>query len=134
MPLFIWKPSYELGIPEIDLDHRLLVGVINDLYEAMKQGQGFELINQTIDRLIEYVGKHFDYEETIMREASYPGLFSHEKEHQRFRALVLELDMRRRAGNGPSSSELLNYLSDWLREHVTSTDKDLGRYLKRVSD
>ena len=23
---------------------------------------------------------------------------------------------------------------DWLRDHVTSTDKELGRYLKRVSD
>ncbi len=134
MPLFIWKPSYELGILEIDLDHRQLVGVINDLYEAMKQGQGFELINQTIDHLIEYVGKHFDHEEAIMREAGFPGMFNHEKEHQRFRALVLEMDMRRRAGSGPTASELLNYLSDWLRDHVTSTDKDLGRYLKRVSD
>lgn len=134
MPLFIWRPSYDLGIPEIDLDHRQLVGSINELYEAMKEGRGRDLINHTIDRLIEYVGKHFDHEESIMRAAGFTDLANHEREHQRFRAAVLEMDIRRRAGGGPSAIELLTYLSDWLRDHVTSTDKEMGRYLKRTVD
>lgn len=132
MPLFIWKPSYELGIPEIDLDHRLLVGMINELYEAMKQGQGYELMNEILDRLIDYVGRHFSNEEGFMRAAHYPGILDHEREHQQFRASVLEMDMRRRAGNLPPSIELLTYLGDWLKNHVTTTDKELGRYLKRA--
>lgn len=134
MPLFIWKPSYELGIPEIDLDHRQLVGLINELYEAMKQGQGYELMNQILDRLIDYVGKHFAAEEGFMRAAHYPGMFDHEKEHQQFRASILEMDMRRRAGNAPPSIELLTYLKNWLSNHVTTVDKELGRYLQRIQE
>lgn len=134
MPLFIWKPSYNLGIAEIDLDHRQLVGIINELYEAMKEGRGRDLINQTVDRLIDYVGEHFDREESIMRAAGFPDLSNHESAHQGFRAAVLEMDMRRRTGGGPSAIELLTYLSDWLRDHLTSTDKELGRYLKRTVD
>lgn len=132
MPLFIWKPSYELGIPEIDLDHRQLVGMINELYEAMKQGQGHELMNEILDRLIDYVGRHFNNEEGFMRAANYPGITDHEREHQQFRASILEMDVRRRAGNLPPSIELLTYLGDWLNNHVTTADKELGRYLKRV--
>ena len=131
MPLFIWKPSYNLGVAEIDLDHRQLVGIINELYEAMKEGRGRDVINQTVDRLIDYIGEHFDREESIMRAAGFPNLGRHEREHQGFRAAVLEMDVRRRAGCGPSAIELLTYLSDWLRDHVTSTDRELGRYLKK---
>ena len=134
MPLFIWKPSYDLGIPEIDHDHRLLVGMINELYEAMKQGQGYELMNELLNRLIDYVGKHFETEEGFMRAGNYPGILEHEKEHQQFRANILGMDMRRRAGNAPPSIELLTYLRDWLGNHVTTTDKELGRYLKRIQD
>ncbi|NJC87433.1 MAG: bacteriohemerythrin [Desulfuromonas sp.] len=131
MPLFIWKPSYEMGVPEIDLEHRQLVGTINELFEAMKTGQGREIMDQILDRLIDYAEKHFDNEESFMRAANYPGMPSHEQEHQRFRAHVLEMDMSRRAGKFPPSIELLTYLSDWLREHVTTADKEMGRHLKK---
>lgn len=134
MPLFIWKPSYNLGIPEIDFDHRQMVGMINDLYEAMKTGRGSEVVDQILDRLIDYIGQHFDNEEGFMRAGNYPRILDHEQEHQQFRANVLAMDMRRRAGNAPPSIELLNYLCDWLRGHVTTSDKKLGRYLKRMQN
>lgn len=134
MPLFIWKPSYELGIPEIDLDHRQLVGLVNDLYEAMKTGQGCEVMDQILDRLIDYADKHFSMEEGFMRASNYAGIIGHEMEHKKFRANILEMDMRRRAGKLPPSIELLNYLRDWLSDHVTTVDKDMGKYLKRIQN
>ncbi|MCM2263957.1 MAG: bacteriohemerythrin [Desulfuromonadales bacterium] len=134
MPLFIWKPSYETHIPEIDYDHRQLVGLINELYEAMKQGQGYDLMNETLNRLIDYVSQHFETEEGFMRAGNYPGILDHQKEHQQFRASILEMDVRRRAGHAPPSIELLTYLRDWLRDHVTTTDKELGRYLKKMQN
>ena len=35
MPLFLWKKNYEIGIAEIDTQHRNLVGIINGLSDAM---------------------------------------------------------------------------------------------------
>lgn len=130
MPLFIWKPSYNLHIPEIDNDHRYLVGIINELYEAMKEGHGHELINLVIDRLLDYVDRHFQTEESFMRINHYPALESHELEHRRFCEQLREMDRQRRMGNKPSTIELMTFLCDWLRNHITATDKEFGQYLK----
>ena len=133
MPLFLWKPSYEVGIPEIDYDHRHLVGLINQLYEAMKQGHGYELMSGMIDQLIEYTHQHFATEESFMRAKNYPHLAGHEAEHQQFRERVQLMDCQRRDGTPPPSAELLEFLCDWLRNHVTTFDKDLGKYLKHLA-
>ena len=132
MPLFIWKPSYDTGVPEIDHDHRQLVGIINELYEAMKQAQGYEVLNRTIDRLLDYIAVHFQNEEGFMRVNCYPQLREHEAEHQAFRDRIMAMDRERRSGSAPSTVELLTFLCDWLREHVTSIDKEFGKYLKRM--
>ena len=131
MPLFLWKPSYELGIPEIDHDHRQLVGIINELYEAMKQGHGYEIVNHTIDRLLDYVAQHFQNEESFMRVNNYPKQEEHEEEHRGFQELILEMDRQRRLGNATSTIEMMAFLRDWLRDHVTTADKEFGNYLKK---
>jgi hemerythrin-like metal-binding protein len=132
MPLFIWKPSYETGIAEIDHDHRLLVGIINELYEAMKSGHGYEILTQTIDRLVDYANRHFETEESFMRISHYPQQAAHEQEHRLLRQKVEEMERQRRANKGPSAVELLTFLCDWLRDHVTTADKELGVYLKKT--
>lgn len=131
MPLFIWKPSYETGINEIDLDHRQLFGIVNDLYEAMKQAQGYELMNRTVDRLLEYTQRHFATEESFMRVSNYPKRLTHENEHRTFCARIEAMNAGRRLGKQPPSSEMMKFLCEWLTTHVTTADKDLGRYLKR---
>ena len=40
MPLFLWKKSYEIGIAENDTQHRNLVGIINELPDAMMTQKG----------------------------------------------------------------------------------------------
>ena len=132
MPLFLWKPSYETGIVEIDHDHRQLVGIINELYEAMKLGHGYEILTQTIDRLVDYVNRHFETEESFMRISQYPQQQAHEKEHRLLQQKVEEMERQRRASKGPSAVELLTFLCDWLRDHVTTADKELGVYLKKT--
>jgi hemerythrin-like metal-binding protein len=131
VPLFIWKRSYETGVPEIDLDHRQLVGVINELYEAMKLGQGHDLASQTIDRMLGYIGDHFATEEGFMRAYAYPGIAEHEEAHRELTAKVRELDARRRSGTTLPVAEMLTILSDWLKNHILVEDKKVGAFLKR---
>ena len=132
MPLFMWRPSYETGIPEIDHDHRELVGIINELYEGIKEGQGREAVNQSIDRLLDYVNRHFQTEESFMRVSAYPRQEAHEQEHRLLQQKVAEMERLRRAGHPQSAVDLLTFLCDWLRDHVVTVDKELGRFLKRA--
>ena len=130
MPLFIWKPSYQLDIPELDNDHRHLIGLVNELFEAMKEGHGYELINSLIDQLLEYTDKHFANEEGFMRACNYPYIEAHIREHREFREKVGEMDRERRAGELLPSAELMDFLCTWLRTHVFESDKDLGAFIK----
>lgn len=131
VPLFIWKPSYLLDIPEIDNDHRHLVGLVNELYEAMKTGHGYEQVNALLDQLLAYADEHFANEEGFMRACNYPQIQAHILEHQEFRDKVGEMDRERRAGESLPSTELMDFLCSWLRTHVFDSDKEFGTYMKR---
>ena len=131
MPLFLWKPSYELGVPEIDSDHRQLVGMINQLYKAMKDGQGQAMRDQTIDSLISYIGGHFETEESFMRLCNYPLIGDHLEAHRAFREELQQMARGREAGSSPSPTELLAFLCDWMRDHVTTADKELAVFLEQ---
>ena len=63
MTLFLWKRSYEIGIAEIDMQHRRLVGFINELSDAMMMQQGHRTIPHVIEELVEYIQLHFTTEE-----------------------------------------------------------------------
>jgi hemerythrin len=133
MSLFLWKPSYELGIPEIDADHRQLVSMINDLYTAIKAGHGAVFRGQTIDGLLDYVRRHFETEESFMRACRYPLLADHQQAHRIFQEELVAMDQSRRTGSSPSAIDLLTFLCNWMRDHVTTVDRELGVYLRKVS-
>lgn len=129
MPLFIWKPSYELNVPEIDLQHRRLVGLINELYEAMNVARGQDVVNHILDELQEYIQEHFETEERFMRKYRYPEIEEHLAEHSRLGTQVLELNELRQQGDAISTPELMSFLCNWLRDHLAGTDKKFGQFL-----
>jgi len=59
MIYFRWNEKYSVGIAEIDAQHRHLVKMVNDLYEAMYAGQGREALGKILSGLIRYTQTHF---------------------------------------------------------------------------
>lgn len=131
MPLFAWRARYEIDIPEIDMQHRQLVGMINELFDAMKEDHGQQALHRILDRLLEYVPVHFETEERYMKNHNYPGLEDHLLEHMKLRSEVLELQDRRRNGERIATPELFEFLCDWLKEHISVRDKAFGEFLKQ---
>ena len=81
MPLFLWKKSYEIGIAENDTQHRNLVGIINELSDAMITKKGYIVVPHILEKLEDYIQSHFTTEEEIMRDTKYPALDEHCQEH-----------------------------------------------------
>lgn len=133
MPLFIWKPSYEIGVNAIDMQHRQLVGMINELYEAMKVGHGQDAVVHVLHELVDYVQLHFNTEEEIMRDHYYPGLEEHVLEHLELTRHVMDFAEEQRTGQRIKTIDLMNFLRDWLTEHITVRDKKFGEFLQRRS-
>jgi hemerythrin len=127
MILFEWSADYEIGIPEIDAQHRGLVNMLNDLHVAMKAGKGSEAVQKTVERLLSYTQQHFEAEEWAMKQAHYPEFAKHHKAHLALTTKVVEM---LGAGGALPTFELLNFLNDWLKKHIGQTDREFGDFIR----
>ena len=129
MSLFEWSADYELDIPQIDDQHKELVKMINTLYDSIQEGHSSETVNQTLNRLLQYVEVHFETEEHVMQERQYPGYQQHLLQHENLRHKVLDLKKEQLQGREIATFELLNFLVDWLKNHISTEDVAIARYI-----
>lgn len=81
--LLQWAPAWEIGVRQIDDDHRLLVDQSNALYQALAESRPKAEIMTIIGRMESGCWEHFRREEAILREAKYHGVDAHVAEHRR---------------------------------------------------
>jgi len=132
MPLFLWKKSYEVNIPEIDAQHRRLVEIINQLSDAMMLRQGYKVMPHILEELSAYVRLHFATEEKIMRKMNYPELEEHCQMHIELTQRVLEFRTVYANDHNLDTKALLDFLCQWLKDHIVVNDKAIGRFLRRL--
>lgn len=134
MVFFKWKDEYELGLPHIDLQHTMIVNMINELFVALGSDEVETTTRKTLDKMLMYVEEHFASEETAMRENNYPELEEHLREHAEFRAKVEVLYNRHQADEKVSAFELIEFLKVWFESHIVEVDKRFGIYVNQLSE
>ena len=125
-----WNSRFDTGIEVIDLQHRRIVDMINDLHDQ-SVGQGGSRINEILRRMHEYVAEHFSFEEELMRAADYPYLHAHCQLHQRFLDR-LEAMSGRHVGGEDIHKELSGFLTKWLTHHIGHEDQDYVADVSRI--
>ena len=127
-----WTQALSVGVDEIDDQHRELFRRAARLLDGINRGEPEE-IGTLVDFLHEYAVTHFGAEEAFMREEAFPGYVRHKAEHDRFISDLLALAREHeRKGSGAFLSLKVNHwLVQWLKEHVSGTDAELGRFLQR---
>lgn len=129
MALVTWDQSYSVSVRRMDEQHQKLFALINTLHEAMRQGKGQAVVQDTVRELAAYTVTHFRAEEELLRKANYPGLVAHRAEHQKYVAKVNQFAEDLKAGKNASSISVLGFLKDWLAEHIRRTDRSYSAYL-----
>lgn len=132
MPYIVWRSSYELGFKEIDEQHQRLIEIINELYEAQQQGTGRTLVRDSIVKLIEYSVYHFDNEQKLFEQYSYPAADEHIKEHKGFIEKAESLKTEIGNNNILVTLKTLDFLKDWTINHILGTDKDFSEFVREV--
>ena len=127
-----WAQDMAVGVVEIDSQHKALFEHLNRLVQAMSQGEAMREIGQTLDFLARYAQSHFATEEQYMTQYGYPSLETHRLQHRTF---VREFGtwMAEFKGKGVSVTLVLDVhrrVMDWLVNHITKTDKLLGKFLQ----
>lgn len=129
MSLINWDNTLSVNVVEIDGQHQKLVGMINELHDAMRQGKSREILGRIIDGLISYAETHFKTEEKYFDRFGYPGTDSHKREHADFVVRVSEFKRGFDAGKVGLSIDIMCFLSDWLQRHIKGSDKKYGPFL-----
>ncbi len=134
--LIKWNNELETKIEEIDSQHKKLIQIINKLYTAMLEKKAKNILKDIIGELIDYTKYHFSTEENYMEKYNYPGYLNHKSQHGFFVRKVNEFQEKFKSGSATLSIEILNFLKDWLVNHIKVVDKELGKFLieKGVKD
>ena len=73
--------------------------------------------------MTEYVLNHFETEEHYMKEFHFPGFQLHRSEHIDFTNTTMDYKNRAVGGDYQITNEILEYLMQWLINHIQVTDK-----------
>ncbi len=130
MEKFVFDDSLKLGISLIDEQHGRFIGYINDTWEALERGDSKEEFLHILNQLMDYVMVHFSDEEALMKEFDYPGLSEHRKKHSTTTGELFDFDIRLMSDDPEEVKAFLNFLTDWLRNHINVVDRELATYLK----
>lgn len=125
---FVWDAKYSLDIGEIDREHQQLFAIFNELYRAMQDGHGQEVVGPVLARVAEYTRYHFAHEERLFDEHGYADHAAHRAEHAKLTELTGSLLHRRHEGRDVTIATL-KFLSGWLNEHILGCDKKFASFL-----
>ena len=127
---FVWTDKYSVGIQEVDDQHKRLVELVNDLYEAMTAGRGSEVLGTVFNTLLAYTRTHFAEEEKLMQQCGFPGFSEHKQLHERLTQQVIDLGEQFREGKSSLTVHVATFLKDWLVKHIQGTDRKYVPFLK----
>lgn len=125
----VWDEKYSVNIPEIDKQHQSLFKMINQLQDSIQQKKTKEALTEILKRLIEYTDNHFKTEERLMQEKHYPQYERHLEEHNKLRDEVINYFERYQSGKAVLSLSLVQFLKEWILNHVLKSDMRYKSYL-----
>jgi hemerythrin len=129
MELIVWEPSFSVNVEFLDKQHQMLVQMINDLHDAMLDGNEKETIGKLIEQLLTYAAMHFAREEHYFDIFGYPDTDMHKKQHKDFERKISVFETDFKAGRESVSTEIMKFLGDWLAEHIKGSDKQYSQFL-----
>ena len=129
MALLAWKEDYSVKVRQFDDQHRRLIDMVNKLHDAVKLGKGSGILGDVLSSLAAYTQTHFADEERVMLQNRYPGFTAHKKAHDQLVARVREFQRQVGTGDATVTPGLMNFLKEWLLQHIQGVDMQYGPYL-----
>jgi hemerythrin-like metal-binding protein len=123
-----WNESLSVKVTRFDNEHKKLIGLIDELSDAMSHGKGKEILSKTLNDLIDYTATHFKNEEQAMQQHGYQAYKSHKHQHDEFVAKALELKEGYEKGSTMISVSVLHFLNTWVNDHIKKTDFQYGPF------
>jgi hemerythrin len=124
-----WDSSLDVGVDEVDDDHRRMVKLFNLLAHAVSDGEDPDYQEALLDELIAFTVWHFRHEERLMLKYAYTDADAHKQQHRELIDGVTEIQEKFLEADRQLLQEDVEYLERWVTAHIIHTDKKMGAYL-----
>lgn len=111
----------EFGWPEMDFQHRSIVASIDFLGSAPRY-RASDI--PALQRVLQEIRDHFEWEESQMAVAGYPDLAHHKSDHHRQLMNLLDLFKLVDEGNETLDTDFFAACREWNLRHIRSLDGD----------
>ena len=133
MAILEWDESISLHIPFIDQQHKSLIDWVNKLNDAVQRHEGALILDETLQKLINYAMEHFTAEEHLMISYNFPDFTGHRQEHDLFVQKLSEIQGGFHDSE-ETSARTLKFLVEWIVCHIKGTDQNYARFILEKND
>jgi hemerythrin-like metal-binding protein len=131
MSFIEWNDKLSVGVQVLDDDHKRMIDMINELYDGFKAGTSKEILDGILAQMEHYTEYHFRHEEELFDQTDYPDAEIHKREHNELNVWSRKTEEAFRNGTLKAPSlEIMNYLKDWLFDHILKSDMNYAPYMK----
>ena len=113
----------------IDAEHRVQLGLIDALHDAVRQGNEPAVVGEILDQFIAYSELHFVSEELLMRLYAYPDYADHMQDHQTLIENLRRIKAEYQAGDQAPAIDASRRIKDLLLAHIHGRDHAFAKYL-----
>ncbi len=120
-----WTEEMSVGIDELDLDHRNLLRLMNELKDGgdIEASLKVQAINAVFSSLIDYTNSHFQREESVMQASGYPYLENHRQVHRLYKQEVERKKIQHERNPQDTDVDVLcEFMESWFRDHIMTMD------------
>ena len=125
MSLLQWKPEYSVGIESMDVEHREMIELINDVYAELGAASDVAAIENCLETIFTTISLHFALEERIMLDHRYSEYEDHKDDHEDLLDEIRVLMDEFVADPVKGAKLLEERLSAWFGRHFASFDARL---------
>ncbi|MFN7958175.1 MAG: bacteriohemerythrin [Holophagaceae bacterium] len=130
-PFLVWtREEHSVGVERFDQEHERLVARMNQVHTALLKKQDRSLALEHLESLIQETKAHFEHEEGVMRNVSYPDLEAHAAEHAALTQAATALLQKVQSGS-LSALAIPEFLKAWLVPHLQTVDRKYAACLRR---
>ncbi len=131
MPLIEWEDKYSVGVNKFDIQHKVLIDSINNLFETMMTILEEDTPHKVIVELTNYANIHFDAEEKAMAEFGYPDTEAHIEEHHFFKQKISEFEKDKKNSVTVITFNIFNFMRTWIMHHILIVDKKYTSFFNK---
>lgn len=131
MSIAVWRAEYHTGHPEIDQQHQHLFRLVNHIHHLTQHElPDHAAIYSQLNEFASCAIAHFDLEESLMAQYSYPNFAVHCQTH---RALVNKVQALLTKFDETAESQVAvvtEVLADWMVHHIRGEDQQMIRFFR----